>query len=149
MTQHTRINSLAPGVYDALLVLNQECQDFAERAGLSPSLVELVKIRASQINGCAFCLRMHSKQAREVGETADRLAVLSAWRETVYFTAEERAALSLTEKTTLLATASSPYEDERERTILSDEQVAAVQWIVIAINAFNRVAVTNGIDVKR
>ncbi|MBJ2121476.1 carboxymuconolactone decarboxylase family protein [Arthrobacter sp. MSA 4-2] len=148
MTHPNRINSLAPSAYDALLVLSQESEEFAERAGLSPGVAELVKIRASQINGCAFCLRMHSKQAREQGETPDRLAVLSAWRETEYFTPEERAALSLTEKTTLIATAGSPYEHEREQMVLSNDQIAAVQWIVIAINAFNRVAVISEFDVK-
>ncbi len=149
MNEHIQLHTIAPRVYDAFLDLREEVADFSEVAGLSPSVVELVNVRASQLNGCSYCLRLHSRLAREQGETADRLAVLSSWRDTDYFTPEERAALSLTEKTTLSAhVPSTPYDDSEERRVLTDEQAAAVQWIAMAINVYNRVSLISRYEVK-
>jgi len=112
--------------------------------GLQPLLIELVKIRASQINGCAYCLRLHTRDALSKGETTDRLAVLSAWRDTDYFTEAECAALAITEEITLIADvpAGRRAKDE-DHPELTDEQVAAVRWLGIAINSFNRLSITS------
>ncbi len=94
----------APGAVKAMLGL----QGYLAQSGLEPSLLELVKLRASQINGCAYCLDMHSKDARAHGETEQRLYALSAWRETPFYAERERAALAWTEAVTLIAAGVSP-----------------------------------------
>lgn len=124
--------------------LSRLAEESARAAGLDPLLVELVRIRASQINGCSFCLRMHTRDALRKGESADRLAVLPAWRETGYFSREERAALSLAEAVTLVAdgqVGDDVYDAAAD--VLSPAQLAAVAWLTTVINAFNRVAVTS------
>ncbi|OJZ68520.1 carboxymuconolactone decarboxylase family protein [Mycolicibacterium diernhoferi] len=107
-----------------------------------------MKIRASQINGCAYCLRMHSTDAIAAGESPDRLAVVSAWRETQYFSDIEMAALHISEYVTAISTAELPdtIRAEISRT-LTAEQIAAVHSLAIAINAFNRVAICSHIPV--
>jgi AhpD family alkylhydroperoxidase len=106
-------------------------------------LRELVRIRASQINGCAYCIDMHTKDARAIGETEQRLYALPAWRETPYFTDRERAALALTEDVTLLAESHVPARtyDEAAAEITEDETAALVS-LIVAINAWNAIAVT-------
>jgi AhpD family alkylhydroperoxidase len=133
-----------PDAYRALLGVSKQAELAAQSAGLQPLLIELVKLRASQLNGCAYCLRLHTRDALSKGETTDRLALLSAWRDTDYFTEAERAALAITEEITLIAEVTSGRraqdEDHRE---LTDAQVAAVRWLGISINAFNRVSITS------
>src|SRR5579863_2055781 len=85
------------GVVEAMQALGQAANDAAEAAGVPPSTIELIGLRASQINGCAVCLDLHTRRARKAGETDERLFTLSAWREAPYFTEAERAALALTE----------------------------------------------------
>ena len=133
-----RMDADFPAAMDALRRLSQESQDAALGAGLDQRLIELIRIRVSQMNGCAYCLRLHSRDALRVGESPDRLAVLSAWRETNYFTDIEEAALELAEATTSLGS-STP-----DPGVLSDAQYAAVRWVAVVMNAFNRVAVTSG-----
>ncbi len=89
----------APGAYRAMLGL----QDYVNKSGLEPAILELVKIRASQINGCAFCLAMHVRDARKMGESDERLHLVAAWREAPFYTPRERAALAWTEALTLVA----------------------------------------------
>ncbi|HVV30297.1 MAG TPA: carboxymuconolactone decarboxylase family protein [Mycobacteriales bacterium] len=148
-TRPVDIGKTQPASYNALMELHHASHKAALDAGLDARLVELVKIRASQINGCAFCLRMHSADAIKLGESAERLAVLAAWRETDYFTDTERAALELAECVTTIATAHLS-EDTRVRVsqALTDEQIAAVHWLGIVINAFNRVAISSHIPVR-
>ena len=109
-----------------------------------PLLVELVKIRTSQINGYAFCLRMHTRDALKKGESTDRLAVLPAWAETGYFSEPERAALRLTEA---IARVSDGHVSDADyaaaAAVLSEDQVSAVAWLSTVMNAFNRVAITS------
>ena len=103
---------------------------------------ELIKIRASQINGCAFCLEMHHHDARELGETEDRLTLLSAWRESELFTHEERVALAVTEAVTLIADGHLPVDLEDEaRRIFDEETYAALIYAIVAINAWNRLSI--------
>lgn len=108
-------------------------------SGLEPALLELVKTRASQINGCAFCLDMHVKDARANGETEQRLYMLPAWREVDIYTDRERAALAWTEAVTLIADERVPDEVFAEvRPHFTDDELAYLTLGVIAINSFNR-----------
>lgn len=142
---HVDIGKTQPSIYKAMLDLHHTSEKASIEAGLKPGLIELVKLRASQINGCAFCLRMHVEAALKRGETTERLAVLSAWRETDgYFTDAEVAALEITEYVTNIATAE--LSDEVRRRIsgfLSPEQIASVHWLAIVINGFNRLAISS------
>jgi AhpD family alkylhydroperoxidase len=135
--------TVTPAVYKAMLRLNAE----AHHGGLDPLLVELVKTRASQINGCAYCIDMHTKDARAAGESEERLYLLNAWRESPLYSARERAALALTEVVTRLGEAGVPndvYEEARAH--FSEQELAGVIWTIIVINAWNRVAITTRLE---
>jgi len=111
-------------------------------SGLETKLLELVRMRASQINGCAYCLDMHSKDARAEGETEQRLYGLSAWREAPYYTDRERAALEWTEAVTLVSRDQVPDEVyERTRRQFSESELANLTLAVISINSWNRLAI--------
>ncbi len=114
-------------------------------SGLEPSLLELVKMRASQVNGCAYCIDMHSKDARASGETEQRLYALDAWREVAFFTERERAALAFTEAVTLVADTHVPQRvlDDAAKQFSRDE-LSKLLYAVIEINAWNRLAITIG-----
>jgi AhpD family alkylhydroperoxidase len=130
---------VAPGVSQAM----SQLQRYVSESGLEPILLELVKTRASQINGCAFCLDMHSKDARARGETEQRLYALSAWRETPFYTDRERAALAWTEAVTLVSETHVPddvYEQAREQ--FSEEELANLTLAIVAINGWNRFAIS-------
>jgi len=112
-------------------------------SGLDPKLLELVKMRASQLNGCAFCIDMHSKDARAHGETEQRLYLLDAWREAPFYSDRERAALEWTEAVTLVATSHVPDEVyERVRKQFDAEEIAKLTFAVVTINAWNRLAIS-------
>lgn len=117
-------------------------EQYIAAGSIEPALVHLVKMRASQINGCAFCLDMHSRDARKQGESEQRLYVLSAWREVSLFNDRERAALEWTEAVTNIA--NSPISDalyQRVRTQFSEQELLDLNMIVVAINAWNRWAI--------
>jgi AhpD family alkylhydroperoxidase len=110
---------------------------------LERPLLELVKIRASQINGCAYCIDMHTKDAREAGETEQRIYALSAWHETPFFTERERAALEWTEVVTRVADTRVPDEAfERVSTHFKEDELVALTFEVIVINSWNRLSVS-------
>ena len=112
-------------------------------SGLEKSLIELVKTRASRINGCAFCVHMHTKDARALGETEERLYLLSAWRESPLYTDRERAALVWTESVTLISQTNVPDDVyEQVRGSFSDEEIVKLTMLVATINAWNRIAVS-------
>jgi AhpD family alkylhydroperoxidase len=118
-------------------------EHYIRSSGLEPKLVELVKMRASQINGCAFCLDMHSKDARAGGETEQRLYSLNAWRETPFFTDRERAALEWTEELTLISLNHAPDEVyERVRKQFTEDELVNLTLAVTQINAWNRFAIS-------
>lgn len=125
--------------YRAMLQLER----YVRNSGIHPTLLELIKIRASQINGCAFCIDMHTKDARLNGETEQRIYALNAWRETPFFTPEERAVLAFTEAVTLIATHSVSDEiyDEVSRYFTPDEIINLLMAIA-TINSWNRIAIT-------
>ena len=145
MTKRIALGQRVPEIYQAMANLAAEVEKAAANAGLDQKLLELVKTRASQINGCAFCLDMHTHDALELGESPRRLFVLDAWRETDFFTEQERAALALTEAMTRLAEHGDVPDDvyaEATR-VFSEEQYRVVAWAVIVINSWNRMAITS------
>ncbi|WP_139977045.1 MULTISPECIES: carboxymuconolactone decarboxylase family protein [Brucella/Ochrobactrum group] len=129
---------LAPKIMQAMIDLDKAVSE----AGLEYSLYELVRIRASQINGCAYCIHMHTRDARKAGETEERLYLVAAWRESPLFTPRERAALAWTEALTLLAQTRAPDEDfEALKAHFTDEEIVKLSMAITTINAWNRVAV--------
>jgi len=113
-----------------------------DRVGFDHRLRELVRIRASQLNGCAYCIDMHTKDARALGETEQRIYTLSAWRETPFFTARERAALAFTEQVTLVAETHVPADAYDEVAVeFSADEIAALLSLIVTINAWNMIAV--------
>ena len=136
-----------PGVLDSLQALSKAASDAASQAGLPRSTVDLVSMRASQINGCAVCLDMHTRGAKKAGETDERLFTMANWRDTPYFNDAERAALALTEAATRLSDRADPVPDEiwKEAAKHYDEQaLAALVVHIAAINTWNRLNVTTG-----
>ncbi|WP_030020216.1 carboxymuconolactone decarboxylase family protein [Streptomyces monomycini] len=143
-TRRVNIAKQHPASYKALTALNEEVQQTMAAVGLDPLLVELLKIRASQINGCAFCLRMHVRDALQMGESPDRIAVLPGWEETDYFSETDRAALRLTEAVTRVADGHVSDEDyNAAAAVLTEDQVSALIWLAIVMNAFNRLAIAS------
>ncbi|SMQ18426.1 alkylhydroperoxidase AhpD family core domain-containing protein [Streptomyces sp. Ag82_O1-12] len=137
------LKEITPDVSAAMGSLHAAAVSAAQDAKLEPELLELVRIRASQINGCAFCLDLHARDARGQGETEQRLHTLAAWRETPFFTERERAALALTEAVTLVHDGRVPdavYAEAAE--VFDENQIAALIWAATVINAYNRIAIS-------
>jgi AhpD family alkylhydroperoxidase len=133
----------AAGFARALAHLDQAATKELDRVEFPPQLRELVRVRASQLNGCAYCIDMHSKDARAIGETEQRLYSLPAWRETPFFTDRERAALAFTESVTLLADAHVPSADyDAVAAQFTPDEVAALIALIVTINAWNAVGVS-------
>ena len=143
MTHRIDYAHVAPGAVQAMYALQRYTQD----SGLEHSLLELVKLRASQINGCAYCLDMHSKDARAAGETEQRIYVLSAWREAPFYTSRERAALAWTEAVTLVANGVSDEQREAARQEFSEKELADLTLAIVTINGWNRLSIALGADV--
>nr|WP_069160545.1 GNAT family N-acetyltransferase [Nocardia altamirensis] len=143
-TPHARVwlDKQTPTAYRALGKVANEVRAAAAAAGLDRKLIELINLRVSQINGCAYCLDVHARAARAAGNTEQELAVLPAWRRTELYSPRERAALALAELTTTL-----PDEDTLARayalarTELTDDQLSVVLWAATTIGAFNRVSI--------
>lgn len=128
----------APEAIQAMRAL----EDYVKDCGLETSLIELVKTRASQINGCAFCVHMHTRDARAAGESEERLYLLSAWRESPLYSARERAALAWTESLTLVAQTHAPDADyEAARAAFGEEELVKLTLLIGAINVWNRIAI--------
>ena len=129
------LTKISPAAYKAMAGL----EGFVRGSGLDPALLHLVRMRASQINGCAYCLDMHSKDARGAGETEQRLYELNAWRETPFYSERERAALAWTEAVTLVTDGHVPDEVyEQARTAFSEEELVNLTMALVAINGANR-----------
>lgn len=128
----------APEAYKAMSALEAAIK----ASGLEHSLIELVKMRASQINGCAFCIHMHSTDARKAGETEMRLYMLNAWRESTFYTPRERAALAWTESLTLVAATGAPDKDyDLVKAEFNEAEQVNLTMLIGAINAWNRLAI--------
>ena len=135
--------SHAPVFYRGMEQLEHAARKQLDAVDFDHRLRELVRIRASQINGCAYCIDMHTKDARAVGETEQRIYALNAWAETPFFTPRERAALAFTESVTLLARTRVPdsaYDEVAAH--FSKDEVAALLGLIVAINAWNAIGVT-------
>ncbi|MEU3628953.1 alkylhydroperoxidase [Amycolatopsis coloradensis] len=145
MTERIHVGKRVPEIYQAMAKLQAEVEKAATNAGVDQKILELVKMRSSQINHCAFCLDMHSHDAVQMGESPRRLFVLQGWRETELFTEQERAALALTEAITNVATLHEVPDDvyDEATRVFSEEQYRAIVWEAIAINSWNRMCVTS------
>ena len=129
----------APETVNALMALENQVTS----TGLEQSLIELVKTRASQINGCAYCINMHTQDARKHGETEQRLYLLNAWREAPAYTERERAALAWTEAVTLISDTHAPDDVYQEvRTQFSEAETVNLTMLIATINAWNRLAIS-------
>ena len=138
MQSRLDIQKVAPQAYRVMAGL----ETYVRNSGLEPALLKLVKLRASQINGCAFCIDMHTKDARADGETEQRLYALTAWRETPFFTDRERAALAWTEAVTLINETHAPddvYDEVRQR--FTEEELVNLTMTVVTINGWNRLMI--------
>jgi AhpD family alkylhydroperoxidase len=139
MKARVNYQKAAPGAIRVMYGL----QKYVDDCGLEKSLQELIKIRASQINGCAYCIDMHTKDARSYGETEQRIYGLNAWRECPFYTDRERAALAWTEAVTLVSQNHVPDEVyELARTQFSEEELMNLTMAVVTINSWNRLAIS-------
>jgi AhpD family alkylhydroperoxidase len=141
MIMKPRLNAYqaVPDAMKAMMAL----ENYIESSGLEPSLIGLVKTRASQINGCAFCVHMHTRDARARGETEERLYLLNAWRESPLYTDRERAALAWTEAVTLVSETHVPdavYDEVRR--YFDEGELVKLTLLVATINAWNRIAIS-------
>jgi len=138
MEHRINIAKLEPESYKAMLGLEK----YLQNTQLNKMHKELIKIRASQINGCAYCINMHTKDARKYGETEQRIYLLNAWKETTLFTAEERAILAITEEVTLISKSGLSQETYQNAIkLFTENQVAEIIMAVVTINAWNRIAI--------
>jgi AhpD family alkylhydroperoxidase len=139
MEQRLDYSKAAP---DGIEILRQ-MERYLKKAGLEPDLVELVKLRASQINGCAYCIDMHTKDARSHGESEQRLYGITAWRETPFYTERERAALAWTESVTRISEDQVPEEIyQKMKEHFTERELVDLTLAVIAINSWNRLAIS-------
>jgi AhpD family alkylhydroperoxidase len=138
MKSRIKIQVADPQGYKAIATLAQ----YQDSMLLSKTHKELIKIRASQINGCAFCIDMHTRDARSNGETEQRIYALNAWRETPFFTEEEKAILALTEEVTLIQEGVSDETYEKALAVLGEQYLAQVIIAIIIVNAWNRIGIT-------
>jgi AhpD family alkylhydroperoxidase len=145
MKKRILINEIEPAAYKAMLVL----EDYGRNSGVNERLKELVKIRASQINKCAYCIDMHTEDALKIGESERRIFALSAWQESHLFSEEERAALQLAEEVTLISqhgVADNTYGSCIN--IFGEKITAALIMLIVTINAWNRIAVSTKVVYK-
>ncbi|MDP9643109.1 AhpD family alkylhydroperoxidase [Actinopolyspora lacussalsi] len=135
--ERMNLTKVAPKVFKAVVAL-----DTAAREGLDPVLLELVQIRASQLNHCAYCIDYHTTDARKAGETEDRIYQLSAWHESSLYTAKERAALELTESVTLLPQGVSDEVYDQAAKHFEEQELAQLIALIFTVNTWNRMNVT-------
>jgi AhpD family alkylhydroperoxidase len=138
MSKRFNFAQIEPQAYKEMLAFDS----YLKTTKLTPIHKELIKIRASQLNNCAYCLDMHTKDARKLGETEQRIYTLSAWRETPFFTEEEKVILALTEEVTLIANKVSDSTYQQAVEVLGEEYTAQVLIAIIIINSWNRIGVT-------
>lgn len=136
------LDKFSPKAWNDAQKFSTTVRDFAVESGLSSQETELIKVRASQLNGCAFCLDLHSREARGAGVTQQRLDLLPAWRESTLYSTRETAVLAIAEAATELPlTENSRADLEASREVLGEEGFAAAEWVAAAINLFNRISI--------
>lgn len=140
-----RVNILEtqPEAYKAMMGLEK----YIASTALTPTHKELIKIRASQINGCAFCINMHTTDARKMGETEQRIYLLNAWKETSLYTEEERVILAMTEEITLIQNHLSKETYEKAQQLFDESYIAVIIMMITTINAWNRIAIATELPV--
>jgi len=138
------LGKVTPQLQEALVNLERLTNALSTSAGITQGLAHLLRLRASQVNQCAYCVRLHTRDALQQGESSDRVALVAVWRETEYFSEKERAAFSLIEAITLVSEGqiSDEVYSEAARS-LTEEEIAAVEWIGITINAWNRMSIAS------
>lgn len=141
MEDRIKIDQVLPESYKAMYAFSA----VGKPKHLTPLQTELIKIRASQLNGCAFCLNMHTIDARKLGETEQRIYTVSAWREASYFSEEDQAILALTEEVTLIHQHVSEATYKKAAEVLSEQQIAEVIMTAVVINSWNRIAIATGL----
>jgi AhpD family alkylhydroperoxidase len=141
MQTRIKIDKIAPEGYKAVLGLEK----FIESTSLTRTHKDLIKIRSSQINGCAFCINMHTLDARKAGETEQRIYALNAWRDTPFFSEEERAILALTEEVTLISNHVKDETYAQAAKVLDETYLAQVILAIITINVWNRIGITTNL----
>ncbi|MFH7018269.1 carboxymuconolactone decarboxylase family protein [Flavobacterium sp. FlaQc-47] len=134
------IPNVAPEAYEALVNLEK----YSTKTSLTPIIKELIKIRASQLNGCAYCVNMHTADARKYGETEKRIYLLSVWREADVYTEEEKAIFALTEEITMISNHVSDEVYQNAARLFDDRYLAEIILAIITINAWNRLAISTG-----
>lgn len=139
-----RINII--GTHPKALNAMMAMESYVRTSSLSPVHRELIKIRASQINGCAYCINMHTRDARKAGETEQRIYLLDAWRETELFTEEERAILALTEEITNIKKHVSDETFNKAAALFDDQYLADIVMAIVTINSWNRLSITSQTD---
>lgn len=142
MSNRIKIHEVNPAAYKAMLSL----EGFIEKSGLTKIHKELIKIRASQLNGCAYCINMHTIDARKAGETEQRIYALNAWQETPFFDEQERAILALTEEVTMISNKVSDETYRKAAELLGEQYLGEVIMAIVIINAWNRIGVTTALE---
>lgn len=149
MELRVNLGKVAPELYQAVAALDKLVAERAAKAGIAEGFGHLLRLRASQINGCAFCLRLHTRDALKCGESSDRISLVPAWRDTQYFNEKECAALALVEGITQVY---DGHVDDpvyaAAAAVLTADEIAAVEWIAVVINAWNRISIASRYPVK-
>ena len=149
MTERINLGKSSPKLYQAVARLDPLASDALASVGIAVGFSHLLRLRASQLNQCAFCIRLHTRDAIASGESTDRISVLPAWRETEYFSQKERAALELVEAITLISDGQVPdVIYEQAAASLSSDEVSAIEWLAVVMNTWNRIAISSRYPVK-
>lgn len=144
MSNRIKINQAEPAAYKAMLAFDS----YVEHSSLTTKHKDLIKIRASQINGCAYCIDMHTRDARKAGETEQRIYALNAWIDTPFFDEQERALLALTEEVTLISNKVSNETYNNAAALFDHAYLAQIIMAIIVINAWNRIGISTGMEPK-
>ena len=142
MSNRIKINQVEPAGYKAMMAMEQ----YVESTNLSNKHKDLIKIRASQINGCAFCLDMHTKEALDHGETLQRILTISVWHDTSFFDEQEKAILALTEEITLISNKVSDETYNKAAALFDESYLAQIIMAIITINAWNRIGISTQLE---
>lgn len=149
MSDRVDLGKSSPAIHQAVVALETLVSEAVASANIEKGFSHLLRLRASQLNQCAYCVRMHTRDALSSAESSDRISVLTAWRESEYFSKKERSALALIEAITLICdgqVADSVYEQAAAN--LSEQEIVAVEWLSIIINTWNRIAISSRYPVK-
>lgn len=139
MQKRIHIGKVQPEAYRAMMAMEK----YIDGTGLKPLHKELIRIRASQLNGCSYCLDMHTVDARKLGETEQRIYLLQAWKETNLFTEEEKAILALTEEITLISNHVSDETYQNAAAVFDEAYLAQIIMLIITINMWNRIGIVS------